>query len=793
MYARFARWLCRSAVRLPWLWLAATALVMVPAVFEARHVRLDTNLKRLLPNHSPAVRWSEELDTVVGDGGYFSIIFEGDDHDALQRAVESAAAEVAALPDIESVDHRTPIEFINKYRYTLLPAPFLRNMLSEIVDEQARANPMLEDFEDEAPVTTIAARENEDERLDILISRYLHLTPYQEDREGRLMGMIIRTDEGITNLGRLRELFHHLEGIAKRHGDANGLWSGVSGNLRNRVDEFDVILADLNRAGTISTVGIGLVLAVTFNSVRILPVLLAPLGAGLLVSFALVPILVGDLNLITSFLMMVLFGLGIEYAVHLVKRYRLELNDHTPADALTETMVSTGQSVLTAGLTTALGLGILAWSNFRGFRDFGIIGGVSMLVILASVYAVLPSALVLGQRFRLVLPRSRGSRGRSPGAPAWLGWVLLAVAGAGCVAAFWVRFDYDFTNLSANPQAALAVREREKKIYPGIFAPAALYVAPDLPTLDKGLAILGEASRRGGERAPVIGARDSIRNFVPSPDEMVERLDIIAEIKQHLAGRWVERVEDRDRREIIADFREFVPPEAPPALSEVPPQILRSLTARDGSGQFLLAVNTAGKVRDGRMAMAFTQELSTLRMPAEMRGPTGEKAILAEILGLVQEDGPRLVTLTVIGIFLLVIFDFRSLRQALWVLLPLGSGFGLTLGLMAAFGWKLNFFNMVVLPTMLGVSVDYGVHIYRRWAEIGHDIREAHAELFTPLTACSMTTIMGYAGMMVAHHPGLRSIGNLAVLGVSCCWATGLFLLPGLLRSVERLDAKSRS
>jgi predicted exporter len=48
------------------------------------------------------------------------------------------------------------------------------------------------------------------------------------------------------------------------------------------------------------------------------------------------------------------------------------------------------------------------------------------------------------------------------------------------------------------------------------------------------------------------------------------------------------------------------------------------------------------------------------------------------------------------------------------------------------------------------------------------------------------TTIMGYAGMAFAHHPGLRSIGNLAVVGLVCTWLTATVLLPGLLGWRER-------
>ena len=61
-----------------------------------------------------------------------------------------------------------------------------------------------------------------------------------------------------------------------------------------------------------------------------------------------------------------------------------------------------------------------------------------------------------------------------------------------------------------------------------------------------------------------------------------------------------------------------------------------------------------------------------------------------------------------------------------------------------------------------------------------------------PMMVVRVATIMGYAGMAFAHHPGLRSIGNLAVLGLTCTWITALVLLPGLLSWREAIRRKDQ-
>jgi predicted RND superfamily exporter protein len=483
--------------------------------------------------------------------------------------------------------------------------------------------------------------------------------------------------------------------------------------------------------------------------------------------------------------------MGVDYAIHLVSRFQAELKSRAPQDALEVTLRSTGRSVATSGATTAVALLILSVSDFRGFSDFGIIGGTSIAVITISMLLVWPACAIAGERLGLVEPRESTKTGWAlpiPASAVMVGITVL-VALSIVVAYVFLEFDYDFTNLSAKIPGREEISDKQSQVYPATSAPAALYVARDLEGVDDVVALL-EQKREETADAPTIGTINSIRNFAPSRAQFERRVATIREMTETLEGRWVKRIEDPDRIEIIEDFLSFEPPTEPPTLEQVPNSISRELMARDGSGELLVTVDTDGRSRDGRMAMAFTEDIYEITLPDTVRGPTGERLVLAEILFMVTEESAWMVALTFGVIFMLVFVDRRSFRQTVWVLVPLVAGIVLTLGLMVALGWKLNFFNMVVLPTMLGVGVDHGVHYYRRWRELRGDTETTHHELFGPITIASLTTLMGYLGMVLAHHPGLRSIGSLALLGLTATWFTALVLLPGLLCLRQILQAR---
>jgi uncharacterized protein len=780
VFERLLRPLLRASVARPGLLLAGAALLCVPAAWQASRIRLDTDLKRLLPADSRAVRWSRELEATVGDGGYFSVILEGDDPLALDRAVEEAARSAGSLAEVGSVEYRIPVEFVRRYKYMLMPSRRMEELLDRVNQLETQVNPLVEDLLEPEPGSPPEPRVDAGD-IDRELSRWLAVPPTFRSGDGRMRGMLVRPVHAVTRLGTTRDLFASLlevtADVARRH----GLRGYVSGSLRNKVEAYVQIREDLNLAGSVAAVGIVLTLLIAFRSLRPLPLVLVPVAAGLLWSYGLVPALVGDLNTMTAFLLMVLFGMGIEFSVHLVKRFLHEVRYRSLASALDETFLSTGRSILTSGFATTLGTAVLFFSRLRGFSEFGIISAVSIFAIFLAMFLVLPPLLVVWAR--------RGWISRHP--PAESGgfrWVpgrlvtaaaLVASVSAAAFAVRYLTFDYDFQNLQAEVPAAAEAKEKNREVFSGFSAPAAVYAVSDLATLDRAVATAEAAKRR---HPGVIGAVGSVRDLTPGSAEWTKRGELLAELQDGLGASWTKRVDDETKRQWIADIRGFRAPDAPPSLEELPAVMRQRWAARDGSGAWTLSIDTAGRARDGRMAMAFTEALYEMDMPAGVRGPTGDKPVFAEILWLVTREGPWLVGATLVGVFGLVLADRRRLGESLWVMLPLGCGLGLTFGAMAALGWKLNFFNVIVFPTLIGNAVDNGVHWFRRFKETGEDAADVQQELSGALSAPTATTATGYAGMILAHHAGLRSIGSVAVLGLVCCLFTGLVVMPGVLR-----------
>src|SRR5262249_62343042 len=97
---------------------------------------------------------------------------------------------------------------------------------------------------------------------------------------------------------------------------------------------------------------------------------------GLAYTLAFATAVVGHLNILTITFVPILIGLAIDYGVHLISRYEEELRKGKSEEAsLTRAMVYTGQGIFTGALTTAGAFVAMAFTNFKGIQEMGIICG----------------------------------------------------------------------------------------------------------------------------------------------------------------------------------------------------------------------------------------------------------------------------------------------------------------------------------------------------------------------------------------------------------------------------------
>ncbi len=138
------------------------------------------------------------------------------------------------------------------------------------------------------------------------------------------------------------------------------------------------------------------------------------------------------------------------------------------------------------------------------------------------------------------------------------------------------------------------------------------------------------------------------------------------------------------------------------------------------------------------------------------------------------------------AIILPVVFlEFLSIRHTLLALLPLGLGILQMFGLMGLLDIPLNPANMIVMPLILGVGIDAGVHVVHDFCSQRGRYR-INASTASAVVINTVTNMAGFGSLMIASHRGLQSLGRVLTLGLACCLFTSLVMLPALLTLLSK-------
>ena len=273
-----------------------------------------------------------------------------------------------------------------------------------------------------------------------------------------------------------------------------------------------------------------------------------------------------------------------------------------------------------------------------------------------------------------------------------------------------------------------------------------------------------EASKRpGGLRTAwhLERARDSLRRKGPE-----ECYRAIAAFQQRAAGDLLSRLHALAG---VAD------PE-PPALADLPPSLVERFVG--SSGRHLLKIYGRGDIWNFESLEKFVRDVRSVDPRA-----TGNPVQAYEGSREMKRSYEQAGLYSLVVILAVLWLDFRSVKHALLAALPLALGMLQTFGLMGLVGIDLNAANLIGVPLILGIAVDYGVHIVHDALERPGPYRIS-ASTANSVLVDALTTILGFGALMVASHRGLESLGRLLTLGVTTCTVTSLVFLPALLNVI---------
>lgn len=133
-----------------------------------------------------------------------------------------------------------------------------------------------------------------------------------------------------------------------------------------------------------------------------------------------------------------------------------------------------------------------------------------------------------------------------------------------------------------------------------------------------------------------------------------------------------------------------------------------------------------------------------------------------------------------------LILDWRAVSDTLLAMIPPVIGMAITFGLLVILDIPLNPANLIILPLILGIGVDNGVHILHDFHAKPNRIFSTSPSIINAIMLTSTTTMVGFGSLMISAHRGLYSLGAVLTIGVGACLFVSLVTLPAILTIVSR-------
>jgi len=325
--------------------------------------------------------------------------------------------------------------------------------------------------------------------------------------------------------------------------DFPGVEAGLTGFIAVGRDEMVYSQQGLGYTTVIALIAIMGLLMVSFR-MWVAPLLaIGNLLVGLIWAVGAAALLVGQLNIMTQMMAVILLGLGIDFSIHLMSGFSewRAAGDSIPV-ALEKTFLKNGKGILTGGMTTAAAFLAMVISHSRGMKEMGLVTGFGILAILVATMLFMPVLLVFKERRSEKRMEKKNDLKSTPQkdisfrflgrSSYWLAnrYIFTIVAAVLVTivfiwAGFKIQFDHNYMNIEPKGLTSIELQDVVlDKFDMGMDYALVLTDNPDQSRL------LGQSVRD----LDSVAMTEDISLYLPSPEQQEKRIPHIVEIQEEI-------------------------------------------------------------------------------------------------------------------------------------------------------------------------------------------------------------------------------------------------------------------
>lgn len=455
---------------------------------------------------------------------------------------------------------------------------------------------------------------------------------------------------------------------------------------------------------TLTLLAVMLSVVIAFKKI-LLPLSLAyPLVSGVLITTAIGSFIFSAFNIFSVFFGAVLFGLGIDFGVHLLARYTHSRNNQlSKEEALIQTLKTTGGSIMVGAITTSCVFFLFAFTQFKGFYQMGILAGIGIIVLACQMIFIVPSLIMHFDKATYVRPIKKSPTGKRP---------LFFIYRGGLILLFFISltfftggtFDYNIMSIYPKDMSASYWQTKIEDAF-------------DIKVTDLTLKV--------------------------SSHDQLEKL--------HQSLTLYEEIES------VESILTFIPPgmTIETARPHIPDLVYDQYVQ---SGHYRLVIkpqNTIWEKED-------YSKIESILAQYTDESLVGFSALMMAIGDLVVKDMIWVSAICLIVIFVCLLLMFKSIKHTLITMVPLLLTLSVSWSMYSILNISINIMSIVAIPILIGICIDGSIHLTHQYR---HDPSKVN-ETFKTLCLTTLTTMIAFGGLMTINHGGLASLGATVTIGI---------------------------
>lgn len=745
----------RIVNRRPITIIVVAVLVTAAMALQMSRTPVDLSFTGILDAKDVELLHFRETVDIFGANSMLVLLIEGERAE-IDRTTDLLVEHLLPLETVKSVTPPADAQWLIDRAPWMWPKPLFQNVLNAVESGNA-PDALLTTLEGADGLIRKALRPVDEAAL---VGIGLHRSPMDMAMGGRDFFAIARATQKIID-----------EGGCKVTHAFTGLAATAAQDQRSIMNRIRIL--------TPLTLFVVLLMLMSIER-RLSRVLMAGLALSfaVVIAFGLTGLTLGRLSITVTFFGMLLLGLGIDFGIHLLVALR-DARSHgkSPEDSIRYAIRHTATAITLGGISTALAFGMVALAPEPGARDMGFAALYGLLAALVLMLTFLPATWLILERRHPSLDTP--ARFNLPGIAALVTFslnnprkvigvsvLLTAVSLAGIPR---YELERNLEKIISREVTSFDVDERLRELF-GV-SPVT-YIAP-VDSLDQARDWTREL-QKWDEIASVSSLADIIQ-----PDA-AERLAAVENILTSLppekrTGPFYERINRAHDLGLIT-------------FENIPQGLSTGLLGPDGE----LAISIVPK-ESTLDAVVLSAQIDRVRTVAPTA--TGLPVIVKLVVLGNRDYIPIMIPAILVVVTIVLLIAFRSIRDTFLALIPVIIGTSLGFGAFLWFGLQMTLLTSIVVPVILGLGVDDGIHVVERLRQYKFrddaTIHEAVEGVGRAIFLTTATTCVSFITLLFTNHAGLEGIAWFMLIGIPICFVASITVLPATAKILASAGART--